>query len=101
MENIELTEEQFTLLKMFCMNNSVAVVCLHPVESDPTEIKAIHTKNLENMKMLLQAGLIKDFNEHCKEALEYAKAHGQRGFDAFSITDQAYKMFSAPEGSVN
>ena len=101
MESVELTEDQFKLLKMFCMNNSIAVVCLHPSDEDPPTVREQHIKNQENMKALLKAGLIKDFNEHCKEALEYARQTNSRSFDTFAITEEAYKMFSAPDGTVN
>lgn len=100
MENVELTEDQFTLLKMFCMNHSLAVVCLHPLDTDEPKVREQFVKNQGNMQALLKAGLVKDMNEMCKEGLAFAKANGQRSFDTYGITEEAYKMFSAPEGMV-
>jgi hypothetical protein len=101
MESTELTEDQFTLIKMFCMAHSLAVVCLHPNETDTPERVEQHKKNLDNMRALEKAGFVKDHSDQCKGALEYARATGARTFDTFAITEEAYRMFSAPEGSVN
>lgn len=100
-DRIELTEEQFAVIKMFCMHKSMVVVCLHPTDEDDPAQKEAFIRSLETMKALESNGFVKNINDQCTDALDYAKKTGARTFDLFLVTEEAYNMFSAPEGTIN
>jgi len=94
MESSELTQEQFELIKAFCSNKSIIVFCPHPLGTESQEEIENHDKNLANLQALEKEGFVKNVTEEWKAGMEFNRKQGQRDFDAYALTELAYKMFN-------
>lgn len=101
METQELTEQEFTLIKLLCANNvllvTVPAITKETAEKDKIDI----LKNIEQLKKLMSHGFLENREEDFKEQNEELVKLGYNPIIAYSLTEMAYKMFNPPAGMVN
>jgi hypothetical protein len=111
---MELTEEQFQILKAMCASNVYFIVVPDILETDTDQIKVNHAAHVKMLSTFVTLGFaenitdkfldtIKEVQEEQRKAIEAGEADAtmMRGFSAYCLTEAAISMFSAPEGMIN
>ena len=100
-EPIELTEEQFKLLKTMCENKVkfIALPKLQP-DDDAETVRTITTHGT-TLETLIKLGFVVDATDDFKNELKEDLKKGGRPYRMLKLTENAIAMFLPPEGVIN
>ena len=97
----ELNEKQFNLLKNLCATEAGLVIVPTWAEGDDEKYRETYDSNYAELQSIVKLGFLEDITGELAEAVAESIERTGRGFLALKITEQAFNMFSVPEGSVN
>ena len=100
-DHIELTEDQFKLLKTMC-DNKVKFIATPVAQPDDTAQEAeVIKSHTETLDAIMKLGFIVDATNEFKKELKQDLKKGKRPYWMLKLTEQAIQMFTPPEGVPN
>ncbi len=107
---MELTQDQFDILKAIVNSHVYVVVIPDLLPTDPQVVLDNHAKHIELFATFVASGFAENITNRFTDTIEEIRKEREgsdegsllmRGFSAYCLTEMAVRMFSAPEGLVN